>query len=166
MARTRMVSKRNNESFVFGKAFLIRVEGQEMSGSHDSSGGDMEDVETAMATGQSVGGGEAGGFGEDVGEIAGVFDQSSARVIIFKLGGEDGGVSRRNGFPEFGESEGIEQLKVIEDGDVNRLGVPFAPRDRRSGCGYRFRRAKTGSWCRRRSPFACGIVDEIQRFLR
>lgn len=121
----------NDESFVFGKSFLIRVEGQEMSGSYDFCGGDMQDVETPMTTGEGVKGREAGGFGQNVGEVAGFLDQSSARQVEFKLGSKSGGIAWGDGFPEFREPQCVDHFVMIETGYENRLGVCRTPRDRR-----------------------------------
>jgi len=70
-------SERQLETRRAGEALLIGVEGEEMGGTHDAGGGDAEDVEATVAATDCVGGGEAGGFGKNVSQVAGRFDQTT-----------------------------------------------------------------------------------------
>src|ERR1035437_3745772 len=76
------------------QALLVGVEGEEIGCTHDPGSGDVEDIKSAVAAGQGVGGGKAGRFGKDICEVADMLYQSAIGEIGIKQGRENPGISR------------------------------------------------------------------------
>ena len=106
---------RDAQSLRFGESHLIRIKGEQLPSAHHKGGGDMQDVKGTVPTDQGVGGGEAFRLLHDVGKIARLDSDSSRHFVGIELGKKARGITRRDGFPEFRETQRVAQLELMQD---------------------------------------------------